>query len=267
MDPVDVPALRDLAIAVAQEAGALLLDGQRRARVDVGTKTSTTDMVSEMDRASEALVVGRILDARPHDGIVGEEGASREGTTGVTWVIDPLDGTTNYLYGHPSWAVSIAAEVEGPVVAGCVHDPTHAETYAAALGHGATCNGDAIAPSALDDLSTALVGTGFSYRARERAAQAEIVRAVLPEVRDIRRIGAAALDLCWVARGRLDAYFEEGLAPWDLAAGGLIATEAGAVVTGFSGGPVTPAHVAAAGPRLAPALRALLARAGATGRG
>lgn len=267
MPDIDGSTLRDLAVGVAREAGALLLGGQARARVDVATKTSLTDMVSEMDRSSEALIVERLLAARPDDAIVGEEGSSRAGTSGVTWVIDPLDGTTNYLYGQPFWAVSVAAEVDGTVVAGCVHDPSHDECYAAAIGEGATCNGAAVAPSDLDDLATALVATGFSYHDGERFDQAGVLRTLLPRVRDIRRNGAAALDLCWLARGRFDAYFERGLAPWDLAAGALIASEAGAVLRDFEGGPVRPNSVVAAGPRLIDPLLALLREAGATSRG
>jgi myo-inositol-1(or 4)-monophosphatase len=221
-------------------------------------------MVTDVDRASEALIVGTIEQERPGDGILGEEGSAREGTTGVRWVIDPIDGTTNYLYGYPVFAVSIGIEVEGEVVAGVVRHPSMGETFTAVREQGARCNGRPIAVSGKDDLATALVGTGFAYDAEGRARQARWLAQVLPRVRDIRRAGAASLDLCWVACGRLDAFYEQGLAPWDIAAGALIATEAGAQVTDFAGGPPRPGSVVAASPRLAQPLRELLAAAGAT---
>ncbi|MBW3557558.1 MAG: inositol monophosphatase, partial [Actinobacteria bacterium] len=184
--------------------------------------------VSDVDRASERLIDERLSELRPHDGIVGEEGASRPGTSGVSWIIDPLDGTTNFLYGFPEFSVSIAAAVDGKVVAGAVHDPNHAETFVAALGGGATCNGQPLKVEGAPTLATALVGTGFSYDPERRRLQASLLPRLLPEVRDIRRAGAASLDLCWVAAGRLDAYYEWGLQAWDWAAGELVAAEAGA---------------------------------------
>jgi myo-inositol-1(or 4)-monophosphatase len=229
----DPDALRDLAVALAEEAGALLRDGQDRVRTSVETKSTGTDMVTEMDRASERLIVDGLLAARPEDGLLGEEGASRAGTSGVRWVIDPLDGTTNYLYGFPSYGVSIAAEVDGVPVAGAVHDPVHGETWSATRGGGARCNGRPLRMTGPPTLATALVGTGFAYDAARRAEQAEVLRRVLPNVRDVRRAGAAAVDLCWVAGGRLDAFFERGLAPWDWAAGSLVASEAGATTARF----------------------------------
>ncbi|MGI8685423.1 MAG: inositol monophosphatase family protein [Acidimicrobiales bacterium] len=232
MTPPDAAALLDLAMRAALAAGVLLRDGQASAPTDVSTKTSLTDMVSELDRASEALIAGMILKARPDDAILGEEGGlTGAGTSGVRWVVDPLDGTTNYLYGYPAWAVSIAAEVDGVVMAGVVHDPTHGETFSALRNHGSWCNGRRLAVGGAPSLATALVGTGFGYDADVRARQGLEVSWVLPRVRDIRRGGAAALDLCWVALGRLDAYYERGLQPWDWAAGMLVAGEAGAVVT------------------------------------
>ena len=232
MTPPDPADLLNLAMRAAVAAGELLRDGQASAPVDVSTKTSLTDMVSELDRASEALIAGVILDARPQDAVLGEEGGlTGAGTSGVRWVVDPLDGTTNYLYGFPAWAVSIAAEVDGVAVAGAVHDPTHGETFSALLNHGSWCNGRRLAVRGAPALDTALVGTGFGYEADVRARQGLEVSWVLPRVRDIRRGGAAALDLCWVATGRLDAYYERGLQPWDWAAGMLVAGEAGAVVT------------------------------------
>jgi len=234
---VDRSALLDLAEAVARAAGELLLAGISGVRVDVSTKTSGTDMVSEMDRASEALIVEGILASRPDDAILGEEGASREGTSGVRWVIDPLDGTTNYLYRHPTWAVSVGVEVDGRVEVGVVAAPGLGETFTAVRGQGAWLNGSPVAVTGEVDLARALVGTGFGYLAGRRARQADVLPHLLPLVRDIRRNGVASLDLCWVACGRLDGYFEAGGQPWDVAAGLLIATEAGAVACSLDGGP------------------------------
>lgn len=261
----DPSALAALAEEVAREAGALLLEGQLRSRSMVSTKTSTTDMVSEMDHASEALIVKRLLAARPDDGILGEEGAERSGTSGVRWVVDPLDGTTNYLYGHPAWAVSIAAEVDGTAVAGSVVDPSHGEAFTAAAGAGAFLNGQPIRPSDADDLASALIATGFAYDSARRARQAAVLTHVLPRVRDIRRYGAASLDLCWVACGRQDGYYEVGLQPWDVAAGAVIAAQSGAMVCAVDGGPPSGPSIMTAAPGLAVALVALLKAAGAAG--
>ncbi len=228
MPDADPAALCDLAADLAREAGALLLAGHRQVRTDITTKSSATDMVSEMDHASERLIVERLLVARPDDGVLGEEGAERAGRTGVRWIIDPLDGTTNYLYGFGAFAVSIGVEIDGRAVAGVVHDPLHHETYRAVAGAGAWCGDRRLEVAGPPSLATALVGTGFSYDAGVRGEQALVLARVLPAVRDLRRAGAAALDLCWVAAGRLDAYFERGLAPWDWAAGSLVAAEAGA---------------------------------------
>jgi len=224
----DPDELCRLAVELAEEAGALLREGQDRVRTSVETKSTGTDMVTEMDRASERFIVDALTRRRPDDGILGEEGSDRPGTSGVRWIIDPLDGTTNYLYGFPSFAVSIGAAVAGTPVAGAVHDPTHGETFSAVAGGGAFCNGRRLAVNQPPSLAQALVGTGFAYASATRAEQAEVLLRVLPNVRDIRRAGAAAVDLCWVAAGRLDAYFERGLMPWDWAAGGLVAREAGA---------------------------------------
>jgi myo-inositol-1(or 4)-monophosphatase len=260
---VDAGELLALARSVAEAAGTLLLDGAARARTAVGTKTSPTDMVTEMDRASEALVVEGLLRARPDDGVLGEEGTARPGTSGVRWVVDPLDGTTNYLYGLPAWAVSVAAEVDGRVVAAVVADPSHGELYGATLGGGATCNGRRLDLGAGPPLATALVGTGFSYEADRRARQAAVLTQVLPRVRDVRRAGAAALDLCWVASGRLDAFYEKGLQPWDLAAGALVATEAGALAGDLDGGLPSGTFALAAVPAVFGPLRDVLRSAGA----
>jgi myo-inositol-1(or 4)-monophosphatase len=261
----DPAALVDLATRLAEDAGSFLLEQLHAERTLVETKSSLTDMVSEVDRASEARIVDALERERPDDGILGEEGTSRPGTSGVEWVIDPLDGTTSYLYAYPAFSVSIGVRHQGETVAAVVRDPTHRETFAAVRGGGATCNGVSISVSGLDDLSTALVGTGFGYGADRRAAQAAVLTHVLPRIRDIRRAGSAALDLCWVACGRLDAYYEYGLQPWDLAAGDLIVREAGGETSDLGGGTAhTDATVVAATPLVAPPLRALLRDAGAS---
>jgi myo-inositol-1(or 4)-monophosphatase len=259
----DSAGLLALAERVARNAGDMLLAGADGLRVDVTTKSSGTDMVSEMDKAAEDMIVKGILSARPDDAILGEETGARTGASGVRWVIDPLDGTTNYLYRHPIWSVSVAAEVDGEVVAGVVATPGLQETFTAVRGKGAWLNGDAIAVSGETDLASALVGTGFAYVARRREAQAQVLPHLLPAVRDIRRNGVASLDLCWVACGRLDGYFEAGGQPWDVAAGLLIATEAGAVASGLDGGAVAPESIMIATPGVAPALFELLVRHGA----
>ena len=260
---LDKTELLQLAQRVATDAGDLLLAGVDDLRVDVTTKTSGTDMVSEMDRASETLIVKGILAARPDDAILGEETGVREGTSGVRWIIDPLDGTTNYLYRHPTWAVSVGVEVDGVVEVGVVAVPGHREVFTAVRGNGAKLNGEPIAVTDETDLARALIGTGFGYGAGRRGRQAEVLPRLLPVVRDIRRNGVASLDLCWVACGRLDGYFEAGGQPWDVAAGLLIATEAGAAARGLDGGDVAPESVMVATPGIAPALFELLIRAGA----
>ncbi len=254
-----------LARRLASEAAEQQLAGLRRGDLRVETKSTPTDPVTEIDRACERLIVEGIRTARPDDGIVGEEGANVEGTSGLRWLIDPIDGTTNYLYGHPGFAVSIACEREGETVAGVVHDPLHGDVFEATLGGGARRNGvpirvrdQAIEPGA------ALVATGFGYAPERRREQAEALARVIGRIRDIRRMGAAAVDLCSVACGRVDAYFERGLNAWDLAAGGLVATEAGAVLGAIEGGPVRPSSVVAAPPGLFEPLRELLGEAGAT---
>ena len=260
----DLARLLDLAVRLAGDAAALLRDGAEGLRSDVTTKTSTTDMVTDMDRASEALIVKGLAAARPDDAVLGEEGASRPGTSGVRWVIDPLDGTTNYMYGHVGYAVSIAAEVHGRAVVGVVADASRDELFTATAGGGARRDGEPITVSGATDLSSALVATGFSYLPERRARQALLLRTLLPAVRDLRRVGAASLDLCSVACGRVDGYYEVGLQPWDLAAGALVAAEAGAAVEGLEGPVPDSGSVLAATPGLVGPLRDLL-RAGAEG--
>ncbi len=258
MTAPDPRALLDLAADLARRAGALALS----MHADLGdsdTKSSPTDVVTAADRASEQLLVEGIRAARPGDGVLGEEGASDDGTTGVRWVIDPIDGTVNYLYGLPQWAVSIGVEVNGTTVAGVVLNPVADELFAASRGGGATLNGRPLRCTEATELSQALVATGFGYDARRRAAQAAFLPAVLPAIRDLRRMGAGALDLCAVAAGRVDAYYEQGLSPWDMSAGLLIATEAGARTGGLRGREPSHDLVLAAGPGVFDALHDLLA--------
>lgn len=260
---VDTSTLLALAESTAAEAAALLVEGLSRNRVAVEQKSTATDLVTEMDRAAERLIVDRLLAARPDDGVVGEEGAATRTTSGIEWVIDPIDGTTNYVYGHPGFAVSIAARRADSALVGVVHDPLHAEVFTARIGAGAHRNGEPIRASGESRLGHALVGTGFSYETARRERQAHVLTRVLPAVRDIRRMGAASVDLCSVACGRLDAYYERGLQPWDHAAGALIATEAGASVGDLDGGPASWEFCLAASADLFGPLQDLLRRAGA----
>jgi len=254
----DLDALLDLATGLARDAGALALRMRAGIRTE-STKSSPTDVVTAADRAVERLVVDGIRAERPDDGLLGEEGASTPGTSGLRWVVDPIDGTVNYLYGLPQWAVSIAVEdASRQAVVGVVHDPAKGELFTAVRGRGSRLDGERLACNAVDDLGQALVGTGFGYDARRRAVQARHLAAVLPAVRDLRRLGAGALDLCAVACGRLDAYFEQGLSPWDSAAGGLVATEAGARLGGLRGRPAGFPMVVAAAPGVFDALHDLL---------
>jgi myo-inositol-1(or 4)-monophosphatase len=224
---VSTGELRALAEAVAREAGALLRAAFTGPELRVSTKSTPTDVVSEADHAAERLIRERIAAARPDDGILGEEGGDRAGTSGVRWVVDPLDGTVNFLFGLPQWAVSIACEDSGGALAGVVYDPLRDELFSAERDGPATRDGAPIAGSTRADLATALVGTGFGYDAEVRRAQAAVAARLLPDVRDIRRFGSAAIDLAWTACGRLDAYFEHGLNAWDMAAGRLLCERAG----------------------------------------
>jgi myo-inositol-1(or 4)-monophosphatase len=254
---VDFDPTLALATELAREAGALALS--MRAGIGVlETKSSPTDVVTAADKAVEELLVERITAARPEDGLLGEEGAGSPGTSGIRWVIDPIDGTVNYLYGIPQWAVSIGVEDSTGTMVGVVFDPSKGELWQAVRGGGAVLNDVPVRCSSVTSLAAALVGTGFGYDARRRAAQARLLPTLLPTVRDIRRLGAGSLDLCSVAAGRLDAYFEQGLSPWDLSAGGLIAAEAGAVVTGLHGRPAGAELVVASAPGVAGALIDLL---------
>jgi len=240
--------LLELAISIAKSAGELLM--ARPDVFDLETKSSAIDFATQMDLASEKLIVSKILEARPDDGIIGEEGSAIPSKSGVTWVIDPLDGTVNYFYGIAGWNVSIAAKDSDGVQVGVVYAPSINSLWSATNGGGATCNGKPIKCNDPVEFNRALIGTGFSYDVADRADQARIVSKLLLEIRDIRRIGAGAADLCLVAMGRLDAFYELGLNEWDIAAGGLIATESGALLTGRNGGPAGKEMVIAAGPHL-----------------
>ncbi|HEX9066039.1 MAG TPA: inositol monophosphatase family protein [Streptosporangiaceae bacterium] len=273
-----------LAGQVAMAAGEMLASQHGRPAV-VGTKSSPTDVVTELDQAAERLIRDRIVVARPDDAILGEEGGQTGGDAPVRWIVDPLDGTVNYLYGLPDWAVSIAAEADGQVLAGAVCVPRRDALYGAALGSGAWQASLADAPAVLaailaggaDDvpvsagarplactagvtLERALVATGFGYQRARRVIQGQVVSAVLPLVRDIRRGGACAVDLCSLAAGNIDAYYERGVQYWDIAAGSLIAREAGAEVAGLAGRPPGPELTIAAGPGLFGELEGLLGR-------
>jgi len=286
-DENDRDALLTLAVETACAAGRLLADRRSRPAV-VGTKTSPTDVVTEMDHMAERLIRSRILAERPHDAILGEEEGQTGGDAPVRWIVDPLDGTVNYLYGLPDWAVSVAAEVGGQVVAGAVCAPHRDAVYCASLGRGAwraslvgqpdppgpgrmRRPGGTSAPngalagaqplSCNDDvpLGWALIATGFGYEAGRRLVQGQVLTAVLPRVRDIRRNGACAVDLCLVAAGNVDGYYERGVQHWDIAAGSLIAEEAGAVVGGLDGRPAGPSMTIGAGRALFAELHDLLA--------
>ena len=300
MTAAEAESLLDLASEVAVAAGRLLIGSGGRPEV-VATKSSPTDVVTEADQAAEALIRDLIGEKRPDDRILGEEGgetgpssgpggqsgagrqsgaARQSGESGlgrpgsVRWIVDPLDGTVNYLYGLPDWAVSVAAEVDGIVVAGAVFVPRRDELYSARLGHGAWLSSGALDWRGEDTgspvrlacnrdvpLAQALVATGFGYAAGRRQVQGDVLRAVLPRVRDIRRGGSAAVDLCSVASGTVDAYYERGVNLWDIAAGGLIAAEAGAQITGMHGRPPSPSMTLAAPPPLLGELHDLLASA------
>ena len=224
----------------------------------ISKKEGINNLVTEADHASEKAILSVIRSAFPDHQVLAEETGELVQDSTYKWIIDPIDGTVNYLYGIPQYAVSIAAVVEGRVVAGVVHNPAGAETWTATRGGGAALNGRPVRESGCDRLDRALVATGFGYDPRRRARQADLLRNVVPYVRDIRRAGAASLDLCAVATGRVDAYYERGLMAWDLAAGGLIAEEAGAVVAGLRGAAAGEDLVIAAGPALFTELHDLL---------
>jgi myo-inositol-1(or 4)-monophosphatase len=246
----------ELAERAAQAAAEVLLSYYGRPPQGVDSKSSETDLVSDADRAAEQVIRELLEAERPEDGLIAEEGSRSESESGRRWIVDPLDGTVNFLYGFPAWGVSIALEDEQGLALGLVLDPVRPELFAAVRGEGATLDGAPIRVSGRTELGRALVATGFSYEAERRAGQAALLLTVLPRVRDIRRAGAAALDLCQVASGRVDAFYERGLQRWDEAAGRLIIEEAGGVVKELGG---EPAGVMAAGsPELLSSLYALV---------
>lgn len=262
--------LEEIAVDLAREAGRFVVVDRPRNLGVSRTKSTATDVVTEMDQRCQDLLRERLAATRPHDAFYGEEEGSRHGSSGITWVVDPIDGTVNYLYEIPAYAVSLAAVVGDPAaaggwrpVAGAVVDPVAGELFHAREGGGAwrvAADGGRQRllleePSALD---LALVGTGFGYDPRVRAWQAEVLLQVIADIRDIRRIGSAALDLCHVADGRLDLYFERGLKAWDLAAAWLVVSEAGGSLTGLDGEPPSSDMVLAGGPRLLPQLQRLV---------
>ncbi|ROR65104.1 inositol monophosphatase family protein [Agrococcus jenensis] len=257
--------LHDLVVGIATEAAELARTRRHEGVAVAASKSSLVDIVTEADREVERFVVERLQAARPDDGILGEEGASVAGTSGLTWVIDPIDGTVNYFYDIPAYAVSIAL-VEGEpepttwrALSGVVINGATGERFEALRGEGARLDGRAIRVADAVPASMALVGTGFGYDAGRRERQAAVVQGLIGSVRDIRRIGSAALDLASVACGRLNGYYERGLQPWDMAAGALLVEEAGGLVRGWDGAPASSAFLLAAHPALADELDALLA--------
>lgn len=265
--------LLDELLDLAHQAAAAaveLIHTNRPAAFAVERKSTPTDMVTEMDTASERLIRSIIGRHRPDDLVIGEEDGALAGTAGdgggtgrVSWLVDPIDGTTNYVYDHPGYNISIAAVVDGRTSVAVVADPTHGRTYHAVLGRGAWCDDRRLELGEAAPLDRALVATGFAYDPERRGRQGAVVAQLVPRIRDLRRMGAAALDLCSVAAGRVDAYYEAGLGPWDLAAGALIATEAGARLGSLDGGPVRPESVLAAHPDRFDELLELLVELGA----
>lgn len=259
--------LLDLARDIAIRAGESALEARRGGVEVAATKSTATDIVTAVDRDTETLIRSLIAESRPDDGILGEEGDTIEGTSGLNWVVDPIDGTVNLLYGIPSWSISVAVVEGAPrpadwsVLAGVVVNPVTGEVFEAAVGGGARGNGRELQVNADVALDRALVATGFGYSAERRLEQAQTLVDLLPRLRDIRRIGSAALDLCSVAAGRLDAFFERGLNPWDHAAGGLIVQEAGGFVGGLDGAPESDRMFIAAGPGLFERLRSAIGEA------
>lgn len=237
----DVSELVSVAREVAMEAGRLIHSRRQGVVTVANTKTTDSDVVTEVDRESERLILNRLMAKRPRDGFLGEEGGSESSQSGITWVVDPIDGTVNFLYNIPEYTVSIAA-VEGPanpeewtVLAGAVVNPSTGDVYTAGRGVGAFHGDRPMRVREPVELSQALVLTGFAYGAHYRRHQAQVLVNLLPQIRDIRRIGTASLDLAMVARGQADIFMERTISPWDFAAGAVLIAEAGGVVTGFHG--------------------------------
>lgn len=241
------PELLALALGIAEQVGKFLL--KRPLTFEVTSKSVAIDIATQMDRDSEKFIVDSLLSARCDDGIIGEEGSERPSSSGITWVIDPIDGTVNYLYGLPGWSISIAAKDSEGVLIGVVHSPTVGSTWTATRGGGAFFNGEPIHCNDPVAIDRALIGTGFVYDVSKRASQGKVIAALLPQVRDIRRMGSAAVDICYVAMGSFDGYFEMGLKEWDVAAASLVAVEAGALI-----GTNAQDRTSCAGPTLYPLL-------------
>ena len=248
--------LQNLAEKIAREAGELLIDRPKKFMLD--EKSGALDFATQMDHKSEALITERIRSARPNDGLLGEEGASRESKSGYTWVIDPIDGTVNYLYGVPGWCVSIGIKDKQGFAVGVVYSPMTSSLWKASRGHGTYLNGEKVLCNDPVQLNRALVGTGFAYDVGRRTEQAALVRNLLAQVRDIRRQGACAVDISMVGSGQLDAFLEAGVNEWDFAAASVIASEAGAKVTYRKIWGQSKYLIIAAGPALHPHLEAII---------
>jgi myo-inositol-1(or 4)-monophosphatase len=258
----DVEALLEIAKQAAEAAAAV----HRRAvpdRLSVRIKSSQMDLVTAVDREAEQQLVSVIRTARPDDGVIGEEGTAVAGTSGVSWILDPLDGTTNFVYSYPAHAVAVGVEIDGKRVLGVVHDTYHQRVYTGIVGKRAECNGRPIAVRVTSDLSCALIGTGFLPDAAVRKVQAEVLRQILPVIRDLRRSGSPVLDLCSVAAGMLDGFYECGLGRWDIAAGAAIAEAAGAMVVELQSSILPTPLLVVANPKLLQALINVLIEAGA----
>jgi myo-inositol-1(or 4)-monophosphatase len=255
----DPRSLLELACEAAEGAGALL-----RARFEAGTervlatKTTPTDLVSEADLAAQRLIHGLLSERRPDDGFLGEEGGDDRGSSGLRWVVDPLDGTVNFLFSIPQWCVSIAVEDEHAALAGVIHDPMRGETFTALRGEPPELNGAVVHASRAEDLRTAMVASGFAYDARVREQQGAVFARLIHQVRDVRRFGSAALDLAWTAAGRYDAYFERSVKPWDIAAGVLLCRSAGLEIRDLPATATLPYGILVAAPGIAPALHELV---------
>jgi myo-inositol-1(or 4)-monophosphatase len=256
--------LLTLARDIALQAGALAALRRSQGVEVAASKSSPVDVVTAADRETETLIRSLLADARPDDGFYGEESDASSGSSGLHWIVDPIDGTVNYLYGIPHYAVSVAVVEGNPdpltwnAIAGCVVNPVSGEVFTATNGGGAFLNDAGIQIAERVSLSQSLIATGFAYDAAMRGRQGAVIAQLLPEVRDIRRLGTASLDLCFVAAGRVNAYFERTLSPWDHAAGALIAREAGAVVKGFGDAAPSSVVVIAAHPNAVVELEKML---------
>jgi len=257
--PAEEDELLAVALAAARASAAELVARYGDPR-GVRTKSTATDPVSDADVAAEHAIRDVLARERPGDAVLGEEGGETAATNGagIRWIVDPLDGTVNYLYGIPQWGVSVACEDARGTITGVVLDPLRGEEFSATRSGPALVNGTPIAASGVDDLGVALVATGFSYSSEQRARQAEAVARLLPQVRDVRRLGSAAIDLAWAACGRYDAYYERNLKPWDIAAGALIAARAGLAVRELAPHDGEPAGVLVAPPAVVDRLEAIV---------